>query len=405
MNPGWPVIGALAVWVVHGGGPAQAAPPTTDRASGAPGRGLLVETADGAFSMGLRGRVQLRSQMVAPPPAADDEAREPTLITRVHTARVLIGGHTLTPQVKYLLQLAVAPNDYRDGTISPIYDAYLDLTHNPNASVRVGQMFVPFDRARTIREFALQLPDRQRVVNELSLDRDVGAYLYSDQLGGEGSVLAYRLGVFGGGGPNAVVAKQPGLLGVARVELRPLGPIDDEQEGDLNRTPSPRLALGAAAAYNLNTNRARSTTSTTFAAGTADYTHLAADLVLKWRGASVLTQVMSRSAADDLATGENAEGTAVTEWTRSGSGWFIQPGAMLVGDVELAGRYGQLTTRAGTDPAFVAEIDAMDKEAALGLNWYRNGHRFKVQGAWTTRWGDTITTAEHGASLLCDLNF
>jgi hypothetical protein len=379
--------------------------PVKPAATGAPGKGLTVTSPSGDFSMSVRGRVQLRTQLVAPPPDPAGAPREPTLITRVQTARVFLAGHTLSPDVNYLMQLAVAPNDYRDGTISPVYDAYLDLTHNPNASLRVGQIFVPFDRARTIREFALQLPDRQRVVSELSLDRDIGAYLYSDHLGGESSIFAYRVGVFGGGGPNAVVAKEPGLLSMARLELRPLGPIDDDQEGDLTRTPSPRLALGAAAAYNLNTNRTRSTTSTTYTANTADYTHLAADLVFKWRGASLLGEVISRTAATDELRGEDAAGAPVTEWARSGWGWFVQPGAMLVGDLELSGRYGALTAREGTDPTFLAEVEAFDKETGLGLSWYRNGHRFKVQGGWSARWGADFDQAEHGASVLCDLNF
>lgn len=385
--------------------PAPAPRPAAATAEGAPGKGLRVTSADGNFSMNLRGRIQLRSQLAAPPPVEEGGEREPTLIAKVNTARIFMTGHTLSPDVQYVVQLAVAPNDYRDGTISPVYDAYLDLTHNPNASLRVGQIFVPFDRARTIREFALQLPDRQRVVSELSLDRDLGAYLYSDHLGGDSSIFAYRLGVFGGGGPNAVVAKEPGMLSVARVELRPLGAMDDDQEGDLTRTPSPRLALGAAAAYNLNTNRARSTTSTTYTANTADYTHLAADLVFKWRGAALLGQVMSRSAAEDKLVGEDAEGAKVTEWARSGWGWFVQPSTMLVKDLELAGRYGQLQAAEGTDQAFIDEVEAFGHEAGAGLNWYENGHRFKVQAGWATRWGEEFSAADHSASLLVDVMF
>jgi hypothetical protein len=406
----WPPL-AAALALTLAAGPAAAAEPAAPArpagatAEGAPGKGLRVTSADGSFSMNLRGRIQLRSQLAAPPPLEEGGEREPTLIAKVNTARIFMTGHTLSPDVQYVVQLAVAPNDYRDGTISPVYDAYLDLTHNPNASVRVGQIFVPFDRARTIREFALQLPDRQRVVSELSLDRDLGAYLYSDHLGGDSSIVAYRLGVFGGGGPNAVVAKEPGMLSVARLELRPLGPIDDDQEGDLTRTPTPRLALGAAAAYNLNTNRARSTTSTTYAANTADYTHLAADLVFKWRGAALLGQVMSRSAAEDELVGEDAEGAPVTEWARSGWGWFVQPSVLLVKDLELAGRYGQLKAAEGTDPAFSDEVDAFGNEAGAGLNWYENGHRFKIQAGWATRWGEELSAADHSASLLVDVMF
>jgi hypothetical protein len=194
---------------------AQAAEVTGDS-----GKGLTVTSDDGQFSMNVRGRIQLRESLTTPPPG--DGAREFTTIGRVSTARVWLNGHTLSEDIGYTFQLAVAPNDYRDGTISPIFDAYLDLSHNPNASLRVGQIFVPFDRARTIREFSLQLADRPRPVSELTLDRDVGAYLYSDALGG--SMVAYRLGVFAGGGGNAVAEKAPGGLAVARSSFGPWAP-------------------------------------------------------------------------------------------------------------------------------------------------------------------------------------
>ena len=104
---------------------AQAAEVTGDS-----GKGLTVTSDDGQFSMNVRGRIQLRESLTTPPPG--DGAREVTTIGRVYTARVWLNGHTLSEDIGYTFQLAVAPNDYRDGTISPIFDAYLDLKHNPN---------------------------------------------------------------------------------------------------------------------------------------------------------------------------------------------------------------------------------------------------------------------------------
>ena len=53
-----------------------------------------------------------------------------------------------------------------------IYDAFLDWKAHRDISVKAGQFFVPFDRLRTVREFALQMGDRPRPVAELTLDRD-----------------------------------------------------------------------------------------------------------------------------------------------------------------------------------------------------------------------------------------
>lgn len=361
----------------------------------APGKGLTVTAADDRFSLNVRARFLLRQSVELAAPD-DDGEREIGLSTQLKTARLTLSGHVLSPDVKYLTQWAVAPGDFRDGAISPVYDAYFDFTHLRDASVRVGQAFVPFDRARTIREFALQLPERPRPVSELSLDRDIGAYLYSDRFLGDKSPVAYRLGVFGGAGTNQTAAHPPGALLVARVELRPLGPIDDETEGDLERREKPGLALGVAAATNLASPRQRSTTGATFAAGTTRYDHGAADLVFKWRGASLLAEAIVRDASEDVLVAE--DGTE--ERTRSGWGWLVQPAYMLTDHVELAARYSELHPFEGTDPTLVET-----HEVGAGTNVYLNGHRLKVQLGWFGLYEEDFADATHAAHLQLDATF
>lgn len=380
--------------------------PTQPTLSAASGKGMTATSADGRFAIGLRARVQLRQSVLAP--AADTlEDRDLDMQTQLATTRVWVAGHVLDEDVKYLLQLAVGPRDFRDGAISPVYDAYFDFTHNPNLSFRVGQIFVPFDRMRTVREFALQLPDRPRVVNELTLDRDIGVYAYSDHLGGEKSPVAYRVGVFGGSGIHQLGAHDPGALFVGRVELRPLGPVDDDSEGDLTRRAQPGLALGLGAAYNLNTTRARSTTSTVYTAGTADYLHLAADLVFKWRGFAWATEGVLRDAAQDELRSTGDDGVEVVEYTRSGWGLVTQPSYMLTEHLELSARYARLGAFEGTDPAFLADVEQRANELALGSSVYLNGHRFKIQAGVSTYFGDEVALpdAEYAGHVLLDVMF
>ncbi len=373
--------------------PAHAADPPSVTA--APGKGFTVESADDRFAMTVRARFLLRQTVDAAAPE-DDGAREITMATQLKTARLFLTGHVLTPDVKYVTQWAVAPGDFRDGAISPVYDAYLDLTQSRDASVRVGQIFVPFDRARTIREFALQLPERPKPVSELTLDRDVGAYLYSDHFLGDASPVAYRVGVFGGAGTNQTTAHPPGALVVGRLELRPFGDVDDDSEGDLERREKPGLALGVGGATNLASTRQKSTTGGTFTAGTTRYDHAAADLVFKWRGAYLLAEGVVRSASDDVLVGEDE----VQEPTRSGWGWLVQPAYMLTDRVELAGRYSELHPREGTDPSLVET-----HELGAGTNLYLNGHRFKVQLGWFGVYQETFADAQHTAHLQLDAMF
>lgn len=370
------------------------------------GRGVTVTSADGRFSMNVRGRVQLRETVVAPPPE-DGSARQLTSQAQVKTVRLSLQGHTLSEDLRYTVQLALAQNDYRDGAVSPVYDAYLDLAASRDLSLRVGQTLVPFDRLRTIREFALQLPDRPRAVSELSLDRDVGMYAFSDHLGGEHSILAYRVGGFGGGGPGNVAPHELGGLLVGRLELRPLGPVDDDSEGDLERRAAPGLALGVAGAYNVHAPRVRSTTSTLFEGGTADYLHLCGDVVVKVRGFAVEAEVVMRDAARDEIVSTDDAGAQRVEYTRSGWAVIVQPSMMLTRRVEVAARYGRTEPIGETDPGWVADLRSQANELAAGLNLYVNQHRFKVQGGWLTIFGDATgpLRGEEQAQVLVDATF
>jgi hypothetical protein len=277
-----------------------------------------------------------------------------------------------------------------------VYDAYFDFTQSPNASVRVGQMFVPFDRARTIREFALQLPERAKPVSELTLDRDIGAYVYSEHLGGPASPVAYRVGVFGGAGIAQTTAHPPGALAVARLELRPLGEVDDDSEGDLKRRDTPGLALGVGGAVNLDTTRQKSTTGATFIDGTTTYTHAAADLVFKWHGIYLLGEGVVRVAEDDAVAADDGTSTP----TRSGWGWLAQGAYMFDERVDLAVRYAELRPFEGTDPAM-----KQSREIGAATAVYLNGHRFKVQLGWIATYEAELSDAEHTMNLMLDTMF
>jgi hypothetical protein len=41
----------------------------------------------------------------------------------------------------------------------------------------------------------------------------------------------------------------------------------------------------------------------------------------------------------------------------------------------------------------------------LGLNYYLNKHRFKVQGGWTARFGEDFSQAQHTGQVLVDVMF
>ncbi len=318
----------------------------------APGKGLTVTTDDGRFALTVRARAQLRETL------ARDKDKTTNEIN-VKTLRLITQGHVLTTDLKYNIQLAFGGNDFETGSASPIFDAFVDYTRFRDLNVRVGQYFVPFDRARTIREFALQLVDRQQVVQELTLDRDVGLMLYSADLGGLDGLLGYHLFIGGGEGRNRFGGQATGGIYVARLVLRPWGTFDEDQEGDLQRLPKPRLAIGLAGAYNQETNRQRSTTGTALTLGTFDYSQAAADVVFKYSGFSFLGEVVVRDAGRDFLEGTNASGAPLREYSRSGWGYFLQAGMMVHSNVELAARWDLLFASEGTDPGLISQVGTL----------------------------------------------
>ncbi|HVZ31154.1 MAG TPA: hypothetical protein VG963_01935, partial [Polyangiaceae bacterium] len=365
-----------------------------------PGRGLTVTSADGNNQFNVRARVQMAASMGK---TGDDT----TVEAQIRTLRLYVTGNVLRPELKYLIQFAFGAGDFDKDSASPIFDAYVEYVKLRDFNVRAGQYFVPFDRARTIREFALQFVDRQSVVRELSLDRDVGLMFSSQDLFGLGGRLAYNAFVGGGDGRNRIATsskagpQKPGVLLVGRLTLRPFGPMDDDQEADLTRGHSPRMALGVAGGYNFASDRDKSTFGNTYTLGTFDYAHAASDLVFKFRGLSLLAEILYRKANRESHTGM-VSGQMLTERSRSGYGYFVQGGQMLTRRFEVVARWEELK---GTDRALKDVAKASGRTLGGGINLYVNAHFFKLQSDYFYTFGEHFQHGAHVARLQLDATF
>jgi hypothetical protein len=364
----------------------------------AAGKGLTVKAADDSYSVTFRTRAQIRNTFLQGAKGFG------TNEINIKTLRFSSYGHVLDPALRYNIQLAFGTNDFEKDNYSPIFDAYVEYAKLRDLNVRLGQYFVPFDRARTTREFALQFVDRQQAVRELTLDRDVGVMLSSSDLFGSKGILAYNLFAGGGEGRNRFGGQKPGPLLVARFTVRPFGSFDDDQEGDLTREARPRLAVGMGGAYNHGTNRQNSTYGTTFVNGTATYYHGAVDMVFKYAGLSVFAEAVARKAGHDAIDGV-VNGAPVREYTRSGHGFFAQAGMMLTQHLEVVARWDQIFANNGTDPAFIKLVDTMGKQVGGGFNLYLNGHAFKIQSDYFAIFGDDASELNHLARVQLDATF
>jgi phosphate-selective porin OprO and OprP len=397
LGPVWPPLAALlAVCPLTVAAQAQDSEPAPE-VSAAPGHGITVRSADGRFSLNVRARIQVRETLGFSGGRSTGEFQ-------IRTGRLFVQGHVLSPDVRYLIQTGLTAADYEAGSPSPLYDAFVEYVGWRDAQLRAGQFFVPFDRARTIREFALQLVDRQQVVSELGLARDVGVTLSSGDLGGHGGRWTYALGIFSGAGRNRTGLEPLGFLYAARLGWRPFGEFDDDTEGDLERLPRPRLALGVAGAYNDRATRSRSTLGSNLTLDTVDFTHAAADLVFKHSGFSLLAEALYRRASPGFREG-TPNATPTREWAGSGWGYLVQVGLMLTSRLEIAARWDELLALEETDPALVRLAQQQGRETGAGLNYYLNGHLFKFQADYAFRFGQDSTPPIHLVRLQLDATF
>ena len=354
------------------------------------GDGFTVTAADDSASIKLRGRIQLRYSHT------DQEGREASDGFQVRRLRLRLSGHLLTRDLTWDVQLAFSNLDTERDLRLMLRDASVNWKIHRDLEVRVGQMKVPFDRQRVTSSGKQQLVDRSTVVGELNLDRDVGVQAHSTDLLGLGGLIRYNVGVFGGDGRNRL-ATAPGLLVVGRLELLPLGKFEAYEEADHDQHESPKLAIGAAAAYNSNTDRSRSTFEDPFPNDRrVDYRHAEVDITFRWKGLSLSAEVLRRDPTKKRLVLPG--GTPAIVLTHKTWGWFFQAGYLLTKHVEVVGRVGEIR------PISVSAV-AHQYEAGGGLNVYLLRHELKVQADFFHLWDVHPSDSTDEARLQLQLAF
>lgn len=339
------------------------------------GRGLTFHSDDDRFSLQVRGRIQLQG-FVESGVSASDPASVDFMIRR---ARLVFRGHLLSADLEYYVQLGLAPRDMEPDLLVPVRDANIAWTAIRDLNLRVGVMKTPWNRERVISSSALQLVDRSIVNAELSLDRDNGVQIYSNDLFGLGGYLGYQLGVFGGDG-RLRVNNDLGLLWVARLQVQPFGRFDDQlSEADLTRQERARLSIGAGFAYNEDTNRRRRTTTDFYRAALTrfSYMHAEADLIFKFAGFSLQSEFLWRQVdGPSRTTNPGPDGMEITETAGNAMGWFVQAGYLFdFAPVEIAARVAEIYPVGPADQT----ANHFAREVTVGFNWYPMGHDLKLQ--------------------------
>lgn len=361
-----------------------------------PGKGLAVESADGAFRLATRLRGQVR---YTARPSEDDDSRVHEL--QLRRVRVAFTGHAFGPQMKFKLELAVSPND--QGIVdnvrvetgsnlaqrTALLDLYFDFRHFRDFELRVGQYKLPSNRTRVISSGDLQLVDRSIVNAEFTLDRDVGLDLRSRNLGGL-DLFRYYAGVTVGRGRDAKGFDDLGLNYFVRVEVLPFGLFKDYKEVDFARTKRPRLSVGAAYAYQDRNRGLRRITSRPPADGGTTEHHLAyADFIFKYAGFSAQSEWAYRRGQRNPGDAVDETGAPVpVEAPRDGWGGMVQAGYLIPWlPLEFAARFGMVRAIGDASETSLGDLT----EVGGGVSWYMGRHPYKIQA-------DVFRIFDEGAS-------
>lgn len=349
------------------------------------GRGYTMSTRDGRFSLQLRGRVQLRYD-AEHYNTTGEAARSAMHAFQARRIRLLLQGAVFSPYVKYHLQFGFSPRDMQNdlpgenGSIrrNPLRDARLEFDRLRDFTVWVGQFKVPFSRHRMMSSAYMNMVDRSIVNGEFSLDRDIGLQVMSRDVGGLGGRLAYYAGVFMGEGRNAFDLGDFGLLYAVRVEVRPFGKFDDYYDGDLDRSPKPKLSVAGAYAYQDRAHAARGVVGDPPTdGGTTDFHHVTADMVFKIRGFALASAFHLRKGFNRKNGGllDADMQPIATVAARSGIAWFAQASYVVPRiPLEFAARYSQIRNPYGAQSSMYGA-----DEVGGGVNWYFVGHDLKLQ--------------------------
>ncbi|MCA9614758.1 MAG: hypothetical protein H6720_27280 [Sandaracinus sp.] len=360
-----------------------------------PGKGLEINSADGAFRLRTRVRVQFRY-------TAEGEDGDWQHQFHLRRARLVFDGHAFTDDITFKLELAVSPADsgMRDNfsdtspRFTPLLDFYVELRQLRDLTVRVGQYKVPGNRQRVISSGDLQLVDRSLLNNEFNIDRDVGVDLRSRDFLGLG-FLRYYAGVFMARGRDSHGFDDFGMMYLARVEVLPLGMFDDYQEADFDRA-GPRLSLGLGGAYIDRARRDRGILGRAPAdGGTTDTAHLFADAVFMAYGLSVTTELAYRHGTRNPGDAVDEMGMNVpVAAPRNGYGMHLQAGYLIPRlPVEVAARYG-FVRGTGSNTAL-----GDDNELVLGVSYYFAHHPLKLQADYGHEWSDEFSNGSHALRM------
>lgn len=340
------------------------------------GKGLRYQSPDTTFSTKFNFRMQNLLDIKFN--EADNSTSSQFLVRR---ARIKFDGFAFTKNLKYKVELGLSNRDMSTnsedgntrGASRLILDAVVQWQFSKHWTLWAGQTKLPGNRERVISSGDLQFVDRSLLNSRYTLDRDAGLQLRGKYKIGQ-MILAPALAVSQGEGRNITSINFGGYDYTAHLEWMPLGAFTNKKgafiSSDLGREPKPKLSLGLTFDYNDRAVRQGGQLGRFVKDSEGIYVQNSLqtffmDLMFKYRGFSVLSEYANKQVDEG---GDN-----IASSFRSGTGFNLQMGYLLVSNWELALRY--TTVARDTELSGIKD----ENQYTLGVSRYIVGHKLKVQ--------------------------
>lgn len=231
----------------------------------------------------------------------------------------------------------------------------------------VGQTKLPGNRERVISSQALQFVDRSNLNSRFNIDRDAGIQLHYEK-----DKFNFISSVTMGEGRNIITNNSGGYDYTFRVEYLPFGAFTDGGDyfsADLKREPRPKLSLGVTYDFNNRAMRERGQLGD-FLTAQRDLETLFLDAHFKYNGFSSLLEYASKKSLGGSAIFDGGGNFIGAFYTGEAVNW--QVGYLFMNNIEIAGRYTQVTPEAIT-------LNRDNTQYTLGISKYFVGHNLKIQ--------------------------
>ena len=337
------------------------------------GKGLRFKTEDGSFGLKVGVRVQPRWDYVYNEGSKAFEQQ-----AWVARGRLKFDGFMVNPDLRYKIEFDVVGGYVRDAMVKYRFAKHSDIWF--------GQGKLPGNRERVVSSGNLQFVNRSIFNTYYNIDRDVGIQFHHFFEVGDKLVIRdmYALST-GNGIRNKKYKPKPSLT--AKVEILPFGLFTkkgDYVSGDLKREKTLKMAIAFSADYNMDAYKTNSHIGSVLD-DTRDLLTLNADILLKLKGWSLMTEWGMRSAPNGSAVVYDQSSVATNAYY-TGWGMNAQTGYLFKNNWEIALRYAFTDPDDLTDASETA-LSFYNKQTdhTLGISKYIVGHKLKVQADVTYR--------------------